>query len=138
MEILVERFESEVNHTLSRVYVNGVFECFAIEDEYRAIKIKGETRIPEGEYKLGCRQSPSHANAWMLWVKDVPGFQFILIHAGNTEKDTEGCLVIGKRVGSISGARAVLDSKQAVKEFYEKVMPEVEAKKEVTIKYISI
>lgn len=138
MKILVERFESEVDHTLSKVYIDDIFQCFAIEDEYRAVKVKGETRIPDGTYILGRRQSPDHGNAWMLWVKDVPNFKYILIHPGNTTADTEGCLLLGKRVGSISGRRAVLDSKLAVSEFYAIVMPQVEAGHEITITYKAI
>ena len=82
------------------------FLCFTIEDEHRDQKVKHHTRIPEGIYKLDLRRfGGSHARyqerygaEWhkgMIEVKDVPGFTDILIHCGNTEKDTSGCILVG-------------------------------------------
>lgn len=141
MEILVERFNSGSDDTLGRVFIGGRLICFSIEDEHRDIKVKGETRIPSGTYKVGKVWSPNFSpkfNHEMLWVKDVPGFTGILIHTGNTEKDTMGCLIVGKRIGSLDGKRAVLDSKVAYKEFYPLVSDAIDRGEEVTIKYMDL
>ncbi len=140
MEIIVERFNSGSDDTLGRFYINGKLKCFTIEDEERAIKVKGETRIPAGIYKVGKRYSPKFSPAFgheMLWVKDVPGFEYILIHTGNTEKDTDGCLIVGKRIGSLNNKRAVLDSKQAYKEIYPLISEAIDRNEEVIIKYMN-
>lgn len=77
MEILVERYSSGKDDTLSNVYINGLKQCVAIEDEFRTIKVKGETRIPDGRYKLALRDSPKFSKEYkhdMIWVTGVPGF----------------------------------------------------------------
>ena len=110
MRILVDRFYSTNEATISRVTVfdgtKEVFSCFGLEDEYRSVKKWGETRIPSGKYKILPRRiggfhrrylkkfAPFHRG--MLHIQDVPGFEFILIHVGNTEKDTAGCLLLGE------------------------------------------
>ena len=82
------------------------FLCFTIEDEHRDQKVKHHTRIPEGIYKLDLRRfggfharyQERYGAQWhkgMIEVKDVPGFTDILIHCGNTEKDTSGCILVG-------------------------------------------
>ena len=82
------------------------FLCFTIEDEHRDVKVMHETRIPEGIYKLKLRNYgrlhtkylERYGSEWhqgMLELIDVPGFSHILIHCGNTEKDTSGCILLG-------------------------------------------
>ena len=105
MKLLVERYKSTPEATLGKLSIDGVFECYTLEDEFRAVKVKAETRIPEGTYQIKLRTEGTHhlqyANKFpdihkgMLWLQNVPGFQWILIHIGNTEKDTEGCLLVG-------------------------------------------
>ncbi len=138
MKIDVVRFEFGKDETLSKVYIDGIFICYAIEDETRAVKVKGETAIPEGTYKVGLRHSPKFSpktGHGMLWVKDVPGFEFILIHTGNTDDDTEGCLILGNRIGQLNGQRAVLDSSVAYRRLYPIVSQAIHEGKEVTITY---
>ena len=81
------------------------FLCFTLEDTYRNKKIKGETRIPSGRYKIELRTIGGHHKRYkkkfpefhkgMLELKDVEGFTDILIHIGNTIKDTKGCILTG-------------------------------------------
>jgi hypothetical protein len=137
MKILVERFDSGSNDTLGRVYIDGVLKCFSIEDEKRAVKVKGDTCIPTGTYKIGFYDSPSHG-AKSLMIKDVPNFKYILIHTGNTEDDTCGCLIVGKRIGTLNNKRAVLDSKTAFKEIYKLISTALDAGEEVEIKYMEV
>lgn len=141
MEILVERFNSGSDDTLGTLFINGKKMCFTIEDEKRSIKVKGETRIPNGTYKVGKRYSPKFSPKFgheMLWVKDVPGFEYILIHTGNTDDDTEGCLIVGMRIGQLDGQRAVLDSKIAYNKIYPIISDAIDKGEEVTIKYFDL
>jgi hypothetical protein len=137
MNILVERFDSGSKDTLGRLYIDGKFYCYTLEDEKREVKVKGDTRIPEGTYKVVFYDSPSHGKESLL-IKDVPNFQYILIHPGNTEDDTMGCLLPGLRIGSLNGKRAVLDSKTAFKKIYSVIAPAIKKGEEVTIKYMVV
>lgn len=107
MMIHVDRYLSTNEATLSTLSVDGAFFCYGIEDEFRAVKIPGETRIPAGVYRIKLKDfgrwheklkadrrfRDIHMGA--LWVKDVPNFEGILIHPGNAESETEGCLLVG-------------------------------------------
>lgn len=107
MIILVDRYLSTNEATLSRVYVDGVHLVFGLEDEWREVKVPGETRIPAGIYKIRLRTFGEHHVKYskdrrfrsfhqgMLWLQNVPGFDAILIHVGNYERDTKGCLLVG-------------------------------------------
>ena len=55
MEILVDRYNDEIDHTDGLLFVDCKFMCFTLEDEYRADKVYGETRIPDGTYKVELR-----------------------------------------------------------------------------------
>lgn len=139
MKILIERFDSGSNDTIGKLYIDGDFMCYTLEDEFREVKKKGDTRIPSGTYKVGKRYSPSFSPKTghdMLWVKDVPGFQFILIHTGNTEDDTEGCLIVGMKIGSLNNKRAVLDSKTAYNKIYPIISDAIDNGEEVEIIYM--
>lgn len=138
MKLRVDRFDHGSEETIGRLYINDVFQCFTLEDQYRSVKVKGDTRIPAGTYKVVLVNSPKFTPRYgheMLWVKDVPGFTGILIHCGNTDKDTAGCLLVGTRIGNIEGKRAVLDSKIAYKKIYPIIAGAIERGEEVTITY---
>lgn len=106
--ITVDRFVSNEDATGSIVSINGRFECFGLEDEYRTEKVWGETRIPAGQYHVGVRTEGGFHNRYstrlrdihrgMLHVQNVPGFEYILIHIGNTDDDTAGCLLVGRGI----------------------------------------
>lgn len=113
MQITVSRYLSTNEATLSRIALNSEFICYGLEDEWRAVKVPGETRTPAGAYKITLRTwggfyerqkknrnyrdiaGPGTDHPGMLWVRDVPGFEDILIHPGNTDADTAGCLLVG-------------------------------------------
>jgi len=81
------------------------FLCFTLEDEYRTVKIYGETRIPNGDYLLGLRKEGSFDARYaarfpqfhegMLQILNVPNFEYVLIHCGNRDDDTAGCILVG-------------------------------------------
>lgn len=128
--IKVERFLHHPDCEIGRVYINGEYLCFSIEDASRTTKIKGETCIPLGLYPLSTRFSPRFSKAYnhdMIWVQNVPGFDFILIHWGNTISDTEGCLIIGDKIGVINQKDAVLNSRATYLKFYDRVINQIKA-----------
>ncbi len=131
MIIIVDRFHSDDDATLSLVKVDGRFVCFGLEDEYRADKMAGETRIPAGVYRVGLRTTGGfHAryserfpwHAGMLHVLDVPGFEFILIHIGNTDEDTAGCLLVGFGASGERSDLRVVTSRRAYEDLYRRVV----------------
>ena len=138
--IKVARFLHHPDCEIARVYINNDFFCFSIEDATRTTKIHGETCIPLGKYPLGVRNSPKFSAMYkhdMVWVKDVPGFQFILIHWGNTISDTEGCLILGDKIGVVKAKDAVLNSRTTYIKFYNKVINQIKAGGQF-IEYVSI
>ena len=88
--------------TLGKLYINKEFFCSTIEDKYRDLskekKVYGETCIPFGTYKVIINMSPKYGRL-MPRLLDVPHFDGILIHSGNTEQDSAGCIIVGKRSG---------------------------------------
>ena len=110
MHLILKRIASGPEATigiLSEVMDNGFHRpmCFTLEDEYRTRKVFGETRIPAGTYDLKYRTVGGHHERYakkfpaihegMLWLQDVPNFKYILIHIGNDDDDTAGCLLTG-------------------------------------------
>lgn len=88
------------NASLGRLFLNGKFLCDTLEDEYRDVKVYAETRIPAGSFQVKLINSPKFTPRYgheMLWVTNVPKFEGILIHPGNTDKNTAGCILLGKR-----------------------------------------
>jgi hypothetical protein len=143
MLLTVNRFTSDSDATLSTVSIDGVFECFGLEDEHRIDKVPGETRIPSGFYSVRLRTFGGfHANysarfadihQGMLQVMDVPGFEFILIHVGNTDEDTAGCLLVGCNANTSQGL-SVGSSVKAYKRLYSRVIEAAKAD-QLTIQY---
>lgn len=87
--------------TTGQLTVDGVNECYVLEDKYRAPpepKVFGETCIPCGRYEVTKTFSP-HFGHDMYLVNNVPGFEGIRIHGGNVPADTEGCLLVGRILG---------------------------------------
>ncbi|MDR2582046.1 MAG: DUF5675 family protein [Fibromonadaceae bacterium] len=99
------------------------FSCYTCEDAVRGNgdparvkewKVQGQSAIPYGTYTCKFTHSQKYKrNMWEL--QNVPGFQGIRIHSGNTEDDSEGCILLGERIDSNYGG--ILDSKKAVDKF---------------------
>lgn len=104
MEILVDRFAESLtgSATIGRMSIDVKPFCYTLEDKVREVpgrpvsewKIKGATAIPAGRYRVSMVFSPKH-ECMVPLVNDVPGFSAIEIHWGNTDRDTEGCLLVG-------------------------------------------
>lgn len=104
MKIIVLRNSSLADATIGKMFIDGVFSCHTLEDEIREIpgepvevwKIPKCTAIPSGTYDVQLRNSPRFGPD-TLTIMDVPGFQFIRMHAGNDAQDTDGCILLGLR-----------------------------------------
>ena len=110
MQLEVLRFSSESDSTNGLLFDvtggNRNFLSYTLEDEYRKEKVSSETRVPAGTYNITLRTEGGFNQRYtekfgadfqkgMLWVRDVPNFEYILIHIGNTDEDTAGCLLVG-------------------------------------------
>ncbi|QIX61869.1 hypothetical protein HER32_12020 [Hymenobacter sp. BT18] len=113
MTIEVKRRASTAQSTLSEWFVNGVFECYGIEDVVRpagAAKVFGKTAIPAGTYQVIISFSPRFQKQLPLLL-NVPGFAGVRIHPGNYATDTEGCLLPGTGAGKdmVTNSRVAFD-----------------------------
>jgi len=137
MELVLERIAKRKTYTIGHLYIRrqvideylpGIedqYFCDTLEPTWRdyangAYKVKGRSAIPEGRYAVVVSWSPK-MKQWLPILLGVPRFEGIRIHAGNTAKDTEGCILVGKNreVGK------VLDSRKWLYELKQKI---VEAK----------
>lgn len=95
MKLLLKRLHRTESSTIGELYVDGVFECYTLEDIEREVKIKSETAISKGTYKVIVTMSNRFKRLLPL-LMNVPNFQGVRIHAGNTNHDTEGCILVGQ------------------------------------------
>lgn len=109
MKLTLRRHASGLTCTIGDLYVEGVWFTNTLEDIVRPEKVKGETAIPAGTYRVELSFSPRFQKLLPI-LCDVPNFEGVRIHAGNTDKDTEGCILVGHWNGGefISNSRAAL------------------------------
>lgn len=104
MILSLHRLSSNEAATLGRLYVNDAFECITLEDVVRALgpdgspKVQDATAIPAGTYPIKIGPSPAHQGRLFMRLQDVPYFTGILIHSGNDDVDTHGCILVGQVV----------------------------------------
>lgn len=108
MEIEVVRKEYYPECTHGELYIDDEYLCDTLEDQDRDFnrdgdiadsgegKVYGQTAIPRGRYRLVLRLSPRF-NKVLPALLDVPGFDGVLVHSGNTPEDTKGCILLGAR-----------------------------------------
>ena len=150
MKLEVIRFNKGVDSTngiLFDITHDREFLCYTLEDESREEKVYGETCIPEGEYKINFRREGGYHAKYskrfadihmgMLEVCDVPNFKYILIHCGNTDEDTAGCLLVGdtQENNDIKKNGFIGKSTKAYMRIYPAIAKALEAGEEVTIAY---
>lgn len=116
MELLLIRYEFTDKSTIGTLYLDGIKECFTLEDVVRDVKIPKETAIPFGRYEVDITMSQRFGRSMPL-IKEVPNFEGIRIHSGNTSDDTEGCIL----VGTTRGKDAIGNSRDAFKELFIKL-----------------
>ena len=147
MKLQVVRTQFGLDATNGLLFIDGKFECFTLEDQYQAVKVAAETAIPEGTYKITLRTVGGFHSKYlkrysfhkgMLWVRDVPGFEYILIHTGNTDEHTAGCLILGNTQTNnrIAKDGFIGSSVDAYKFVYPRVAAAIEAGLDVEVTYI--
>ena len=150
MQLDVIRTQFGKDATNGMLFINGIFECYTLEDQYQAVKVMHETCIPEGEYDIKFRKTGGfhakyterykNAHYGMLHIQDVPNFTYILIHTGNSDEHTSGCLIVGETQQDldISKDGFIGSSTIAYKKMYSKVASQLLQGKKVTINYTTI
>lgn len=114
MKLRVERLWKKPAYTVGRLFVNGKFFCNTLEDTVRDLsnekKVYGKTAIPYGEYKVVYNWSPKFGRN-LPRLLNVPAFEGILIHPGNTADDSAGCILVGRNteVGRLTESRYTSD-----------------------------
>ena len=152
MRLQVLRFSSQADSTHGLLFehtdLGKIFLCYTLEDEARALKVRGETRVPAGIYKIEIRSEGGFHEKYtkkypgihrgMLHVTDVPGFEYILIHTGNTDEHTAGCLLVGdsQENNILLPDGFIGKSVNAYKRIYPGIAQAIEKGEEVTIEYI--
>ena len=100
--LILRRWTQDARPTIGGLYHRGELLCGTVEDQKqpRGVKVPGKTRIPEGTYRLAWRDAGRWATRFKreglpgsLELRDVPGFSDVLIHWGNSQTDTEGCVL---------------------------------------------
>jgi len=95
MKIQIKRLHKTENSTIGEMTIDGKWECYTLEDVERDVKIKSETAIPKGTYKVIINQSNRFKKLLPLLL-NVSNFEGVRIHPGNTNHDTEGCILVGR------------------------------------------
>ena len=150
VKLTVVRTQFGTDATNGMLFIDGIFECYTLEDQYQAVKVMHETCIPEGTYDIKFRTVGGFHEKYkkrygndhygMLHLQDVPNFTYILIHAGNTDEHTSGCLIVGETQQDldISDDGFIGHSGKAYLKLYNKVAKQLLQNKSVTIEYTTI
>ncbi len=146
MHVEVQRYASGKRDTLGLFKIDCQFYAYTLEDEYRNVKEYGETRIPAGTYEIKLRTVGGFHERYkakfpemhkgMLELQNVPEFQYILIHIGNDEDDTAGCILVGNTANNnlIEGKKGFIgDSTSAYREVYPIIANKLAEGKKVLI-----
>lgn len=141
MRLRLDRWMDNGEATAGRLYVNDRFICYTLEDQHQDMKIAGETRIPSGVYPIVPRRFGRFFDAYMeRWGHDfvpelegVPGFTDILIHTGNTDDHTAGCILVGKGFNDTQGNFTVHASRDAYKALYDLIERGFHAGEDISI-----
>ena len=137
MKIRVKRIFRGPEYTIGHLYVNDVYVCDTLEDRDRGLdyrmslskikskKVPGKTAIPTGIYKLTLDvKSPKFGSkafykevcdGYLPRLMGVPGYEGVLIHVGNNQNDTDGCILVG--LNKVKGQ--VIDSRQIFRKLWD-------------------
>jgi hypothetical protein len=138
MKLTLKRVSKNPDYTIGKLHIDGVYFCDTLEDTDRGLqqdmpleeihrrKVSGSTAIPTGTYNVAMNVvSPRFSQHEMYQsiggklprIENVPGYDGVLIHVGNTPKDTEGCILVGQN----NQVGMVLNSRTVFFELYEKL-----------------
>lgn len=153
--LTVSRYDLQSDCTIGKLFLYDKLDGYTVEDEIREIKVYGETAVPYGRRLLKTRISPRFSSSflyskslnmliepkeknkfpntidWMhhelIWITDVPDFEYVLLHWGNSDDDTNGCLCVGSAPGKIGKQDGVINSRTYYKQLYPKIYPLIKA-----------
>jgi len=134
MEMRLVRGKANVASVEGKLYIDGVFECYTVEDRPRDKKVYGMTGIPAGIYKVVVTMSNRFKKRLPLLL-DVQGFEGVRIHSGNSSKDTEGCIIVGS-INNRTDDDWVGASKVAMQRLLHKIEDALAVKEKVTIEIL--
>ena len=124
MKLQLKRIALQDTYTIGKLYIDGEYFCDTIEDKVRdlnkngvfdngEVKVKGKTAIPYGQYEIAWAYS-QRFKRYTPRLLNVNSFDGVLIHAGNTAQDTEGCIILGQN--KVKGK--VINSREFVNKLY--------------------
>lgn len=132
MKLTLKRKFLSYKHTIGDLFIDEKFFCNTIEDTVRELpvtcsytskeqsckckeKVYAQTAIPAGTYKVTMEYSPRFKRKLPL-LHNVPHFIGILIHSGNDESDSAGCLIVGNNTikGKVTNSRVTSDKLNAI------------------------
>lgn len=136
MKLVLERTDRLLTCTIGSLFIDDRFECFTLEDVDREVlgvpvqnwKVKGKTAIPCGTYRVSITFS-NRFQRYMPQILNVPGFDGIRIHAGNTDADTEGCPLVGTQVSGES----LTESRKAYNKLYSELESAIKRHEDISI-----
>ena len=121
MKLTLKRIALHPTYTIGKLYIDDNYFCDTLEDTVRDLnkngkfdngekKVYAKTAIPYGTYEIKWTYS-TRIKKYTPQLMNVPSFEGIRIHAGNTSADTEGCLILGenKQVGKVINSRATIN-----------------------------
>lgn len=142
MNFLLQRYSDNKDSTLGLMFKIiqigaiefPVFQGYTLEDQFQVVKIPKETRIPAGKYTVDIQKevtpkTQAYRNKFLwfknhLEIKNVPGFKGVYIHIGNSDDDTEACILIGDNAdNNVIGPGSISNSTACFKRFYQSVYP---------------
>ncbi len=145
MDYQILRINSQLDYSMGVMFTVGVsihdsgpivqvrHLCYTLEDEFRVKKVSKETRIPAGTYELKLRtEGPLNEryktrfhdiHEGMIWLQNVPEFEYIYLHCGNDDDDTDGCIL----VGSYLRLNKVLNSRSTYRAIYPGIVENIKA-----------
>ncbi len=126
----LKRLARKSSYTIGRLFLDGVYLCDTLEDkdrglkstmslgEVKRLKVKAQTAIPTGSYVIDMNTVSGRFGSKAFYkevcggrvprLQNVLGYEGVLIHCGNTDRDTEGCILVGenKAVGRVINSQA--------------------------------
>jgi hypothetical protein len=139
------RYSDANECTQGLLFLNGLFFCHTLEDEFKEKKVAGETRIPEGTYKLGLQLADTpltikYRERYPAFFKhhieitNIPDYSGVYLHPGTNHEHTRGCPLVGGNIGNNTvEAGKLTNSARDWERLYRIVYPHLLAKKEATI-----
>lgn len=125
LDIQLKRYSFREDHTKGLLFLNRKFFCHTLEDKVRIQKVHMKTAIPEGLYQIKQREEVTPLTEkyrsrfdWFdfhFQIQNVPGFNWIYLHVGNTHMDTDGCLL----VGDVTRPTSIASSTEAFERLYK-------------------